>query len=103
MWGVIDTSFLSHFFPFKPRVKANTNSPLGLNSSTEVLYMKQIWNILSSTPSNLNQDKAKLKFLINSLIVGLFRFRLSYYSNLLAFFGICVPSNKSNPHMIIWF
>ena len=70
MWSVIDTCFLSHFFPFKPRVKANTNSPLGLNSSTEVLYMKQIWNILSSTPSDLNQDKAKLKFLINSLIVG---------------------------------
>ena len=54
---------------FKPRVKANANSNLGLNSSTEVLYLKQIWNILSSTPSDLNRDKAELKFLINSVIV----------------------------------
>ena len=69
---------------FKPLVKANANSPLSLNSSTEVLYLKQILNILSSTPSDLNRDKAELKFLINSVIVE----SISFPFNLLK-----LPSN----------
>ena len=45
---------------FKPRVKANANSNLGLNSSIEVLYLKQIWNILSSTKNEkIKVDKSE--------------------------------------------
>ena len=74
----------SQCLSFKPLVSATANSPFGLNSSTKVLYLKQIWNILSSTPSDLNRDKAELKFLINSVIVE----SISFPSNLLK-----LPSN----------